>query len=524
MKITAELKKINKDIKDLQGTISQTSKDARELGRDMKLDPTNVELIVKKWDTLGKELQQSEALLEQYTAKEQELNKLMEENKGKPKVYADYGDQLRKTVADAEALKNKIADLNKQIQSNAKESEIAKAKILQLKDPYDKLSKATRTAARTVALVTGALTLFVKKSLDAAKNVYSLSKSFGISAENLQVYGRALEFATGQSDLYTQSLKAMSTGLAQAAAGRGVAYSQALRNIGLSAQQLATLSREDAYQIIFQQLQQVANETERASAAQVLFGESGLYIAQVAGQGAEAWAEYLDQAERYGVITSEQAEKANKLNVEFSIMKSQMEMAGTELAVSFSPLVEAATPIITALANVIAYLSNGLKNMGVVGQGLIVVFFLMVTLLPKVVSWWYQYSVAQITAGNSADKASRDFQKLGKSANKVLLVIGLVSLAIIALAALFGAFKKESKETADSVANDWGKTSDALKNAGFDANTSVEHYAYENNERVVNITVDISGKGETAISDAAASTVALLTVDEIQKRLGELTK
>ena len=284
------------------------------------------------------------------------------------------------------------------------------------------------------------------------------------------------------------------------------------------------MSREDAYKIIFENLQQVANETERASAAQVLFGESGLYIAEVAGQGAEAWKEYLSQAERYGVITSEQAEKANKLNVEFSIMKTQMQMAGTELAVAFSPLVEAATPIVTALANAIAYLSNGLKNMGVVGQVLIVGFVLMVTLLPKIVSWWYQYAVAQITAGKSADQASKGFLKLSASAGKILLVVGLVAAAIIALAALFGAFKKESKETADSVANDWDKTSDALKNAGFDANTSVEQYAYENTERVVNITVDITGKGETAISDAAASTVAILTVDEINKRLGELTK
>ena len=518
------LDELGKKIADLKEEINATGKEANTLSTYMRIDPTNIQLVTDKWENLRKKLDAAKELQKKYAEKEKELKKEMEGKDTKSEEYKKLKDELVSTERAADKLKKTIDDLNKRFEIGQDKAEIAKTKANQLKERFDQLEKAAQKVARAVAVVTGAIVAFAKKSLDAAENVYSLSKSYGISAENLQLYGKALENATGQANLYTQSLKAMSTGLAQAAAGRGVAYSQALRNIGLSAQQLATLSREDAYTLIFQQLQQVSNATERASAAQVLFGESGLYIAEVAGQGEEAWKNYLAQAERYGIITTEQAEKAHQLNQEFSVMKSQLQAAGVQLAVSFAPMIRALTPMIEDFAGFIENVGNSFEKMGQGGQTAVVVLVLLIMALPKIIALVQGLSTAFIGMGAGAETAAGGMATLSASGGYVLLIIGVVAAAIIALCALFGAFRKESKETADSVVDDWGKTSDALKNAGFDASTAVEQYSYENTERVVNINVDITGKGDTAISDAAASTVAILTVDEINKRLGELTK
>lgn len=523
-KFSRAITDITKEITKLEKAMSDAGDKAAQLSAYMRYDPSNIDLVVSKWDNLRTKLAKATEAQEKYNKLAEQIRKEMQGKDEASDEYIALSKALVKAERDAKKLQRTIDDLNGRLKHNQDQAEITKAKTNQVKDKFAELEKAAQKVSRAVAVVTAAVVAFAKKSLDTAENVYSLSKSYGISAENLQLYGKALENATGQANLYTQSLKAMSTGLAQAAAGRGVAYSQALRNIGLSAQQLATLSREDAYTLIFQQLQQVANATERASAAQVLFGESGLYIAEVAGQGAEAWENYLAQAERYGIITTEQAEKAHQLNQEFSVMKSQLSAAGVQLAVSFAPMIRALTPMIEKFAGFIENVGKAFEKMGQGGQTAVVVLVLLVMALPKIIALVKGLSAAFIGMGAGAKTAAGGMATLSTSGGYVLLIIGLVAAAIIALCALFGAFRKESKETAESVAGDWAKTNETLNNAGLKASTSVEQYSYENTERVVNINVDITGKGDTAISDAAASTVAILTVDEINKRLGELTK
>ncbi len=523
-KISKALEEIGKKITDLKNEINTTGKEANKLSTYMRLDPSNVKLVTDKWENLRKKLDAAKKLQEQYAKKEEELRKEIAKTKEGTEEYKALKDELTSTERAADKLKKTVEELNKRFELNQDKTEIAKAEAKKFADANEALQKKTEKTARTVAAVTAALVAFSTASIKAAEEVYSLSKSYGVSAENLQIYSKALEVATGQSDLYTKSLKAMSTGLAQVSAGRGVAYAQALTNIGLSAQQLSTLSREEAFKLIFEQLQNIANETERASAAQVLFGEAGLYVAQIAGQGAEAWEKYIAAAKEYGIITTEQAETAHKVNIEFSQMKSHLEAAGAELGGAFLPLIEQLTPTVKFFAQVLAQVAKGFNNIGVVGQIIIGLFVGTLLLLPKLVGWYIAWGQAQILAGKGGEKGALGVGAFTKAASKTLLVVSLISIAIIGLLALFGAFEETSKNTAASITADWENTADVLNNAGVDASAAIEQYSYESTEKTVNMYVEITGSGDTAISDDTASTVAMLTVDQFNKQLGELTK
>lgn len=523
-KITAAIDAIDKQITKLEKDITKAGSEANKLSTYMRIDPTNVEHVTEKWENLRKKLKSAQEAHKLYVEREKELRAELKKTEKGTDAYTKLQDELTKTQRDADKLKRTIDELNKRFEIGQDKTELARAKTAQLNEKYKELAAQTKKVARAVALATTAIVAFVKKSINAAEETYSLAKSYGVSAESIQLYGRALENATGQSDLYTKSLKAMSTGLAQVSAGRGVAYAQALKNIGLSAKDLATMSRDESFRLIFQQLQNIANETERASAAQVLFGESGLYVAQVAGQGAAAWNEYLEVAKEYGIITDEQAEKAHQVNIEYEKMKSKLQAAGVELGASFLPLIEALTPMIAKLAGGIKWVGLMFEKMGTFGQVAAVGLLIGIMLVPKAISLYLALSKSMIAAGEGAKIGATGMATFQASAAYVLAVIAVVAIAIIGLAAAFGAFKKKSQETAESVTDDWGKVAETLKNSGIDASAAVEQYSYESTEKTVNMYVEITGKGDTTISDAAASTVALLTVDQFNKQLGELTK
>lgn len=81
--------------------------------------------------------------------------------------------------------------------------------------------------------------------------------------------------------------------------------------LGISVDDLKGKSREDIFGMTIEALQNVSDETERAALANDVFGKSGSELAPLLNQGADATRAALEEAEKYGMVMSNEAVAAS---------------------------------------------------------------------------------------------------------------------------------------------------------------------------------------------------------------------
>lgn len=523
--IRTNLKAINKEIQDLKSSAQEAGKSARELGQDMRLDPSNINLVLEKYNRLEEQLKSNVALLEKYKQAETEINQALKGLDPKSEEFIKLTQELEKYQKAADRTQKTISNLSAATSDLAKNTELAKAKTQEIRSRYEQAEIAAEKYSRAVIVLVGALTLLVKTSLDSANNLYTLSKRYNTSVESIQRYNNELYIATGQTELYNNALSVMTKGMAQIAAGRGVAYETALRNIGLSSAALAGKTTAEQYMAIFEALQRITDATERAAAAQTLFGDSGMYIAQAAGMSIDEWEKIVEQAEKFAVVSTQDVEALQALNLEFQQAKSQLSAVAMELTVSLTPALIALASIVTeVVVPILDLISEGMERLGPAGQYIVGLVLLGIAVLPKLIALVGAFSTYLTLTKMGIDATTISVAGLNIVAAKWQIILLAVSAVILGLVALVGAFNDEAQDSIDKANQAMMDTNNMLGNAGVDVSSSTESYTSSMSERNVNIQVDITGRGETSVSDASASQVALITMNEIQKKLGALTK
>ena len=317
----------------------------------------------------------------------------------------------------------------------------------------------------------------------------------------------------------------MVKGMAQIAAGRGVAFQKALKNIGVSYKDIRELSAGEQFEAILKGLSEVENYSTRAAAAQQLLGESGQYIADVFENGSINLEEYREKAEKFGIISQNNAQRLAELGFELEAVKSTLAVAGAELVTSLAPTIEFLGNFLkTIVVPVLNGISKTLNAMGVFGGVLLTIGFSALLLLPKLILLMKLHTI-QTNLATVATKA------LGKAAVATQVAMGPwgwiiagIGAALTVLMGIIGAVTQKNNELNDSLAQTVEETKGIYGTAaqGFSANT--ESTATSMTTKTVTVGVDIYGHGDTDISDDAAVTVAQLTADEVQKAWGDLVK
>ena len=521
--IVKDFTEINKQIADLRNTSADAAQEVTRLKKELHFDPTNITKIREKYAQLGTQIKENVKLQAAYAEKEQQIRNEMSKTDPSTKKYKELQRELERTESAAEKVETRLRSLNAEIGNNAERNEVLKAKLETVNKQYEAAEKATQKLSRTVMVLVGAMTLLVKKTMEQGNELYSLSVRYNTSAESLQRYNRQLQLATGQTDLYTSAMSVMTKGMAQIAAGRGVAYSTALRNIGLSAQMLAGKDSATQYQMIFDALTKVANATDRAAAAQQLFGDAGMYIAQVAGLETEKLAELNAETDRFGYLTDEQTQKLYEANLMWEQTKSQLDVVKADLAVALQPAMEELVEILNDYAiPAIKDLSDWFSKLGKGGQITVLFLLGLLIILPKIIgmikAWQIANALMGLTIRENLTPSIVGLNVATANWQIILLAVAAVVLLIISL------FRKSANE-AKSAQSEYDKLiekANAFNGMNSELSSVTESTTSTMTERNVNVSVDIYGHGDTAISDDAASKLAYLTMDEIQKNLGGL--
>lgn len=519
--IKDNLNAIKAEIREISTTAKDASNNTKSIGENLKFDPTNVRLVADRFKSMGEELKENNELLARYKKAIDDLSATRANLDPKAKEYADDYNKLTKAINGYQTAVNntelKISSLNAATSKQVQQQALVKAATEATKQKFEKLEKASKTLSISMLALVAVVVKLASSAMEQGRELYTLSKRYNTTAEDLQTWNRALQLATGEADLFTNSISVMVKGMSQIVSGRGVAYTTALRKIGLAYKDLAELDTEEQFRAIVNGLAGVENASQRAAYAQQLFGESGQYIASVVGEGAEALNTYLEQSSKFGIITQENAEKLNAMSLELEAAKSQMSLASAEVIVALAPSLQTLADIFTnTVAPVLQTATNMFNGLGKSGQKFVLVLVVMIVTLPKLIAM-----IKGVTTAIKVAQVATTALNVATATWRIVLLA--VAVAIIAILSLIALLSKSAKSALNDV-NNLIDTSNQLEENALEYSGNVQSTATSMTEKTITMNVDIHGEGDTAVSDEAAQNIAQLTIDGLQKQLGDLIK
>ena len=234
---------------------------------------------------------------------------------------------------------------------------------------------ATATAA---AVGTGKA--FVNATQETAKYgdmVDKTAQKLGLSNDAFQSYDYVLNLAGTDMQSMTTGLKTLTNKLDDAKNGSEEAQAM-FAALGLSMDDLATMSREDIFKATITGFQGMEDSAERAALANDLFGKSGQNLTPVFNMTAEETEALIEQAHEYGMVMSDEAVSASADYVDaMTTMQKTMQGLKNNLMTSFLP---GMTTVMNGLAGIFA---GDQSAIGQIKQGLTSIIGNLVMLAPQ---------------------------------------------------------------------------------------------------------------------------------------------
>lgn len=174
-----------------------------------------------------------------------------------------------------------------------------------------KVGVAAVAAVGTAAV--GAGTAIVKGAGEVASygdNIDKMSQKLGLSYEGFQKWDYVLSQSGADINSMQTGLKTLTNKLDDAKNGSTQAQ-EMFAQLGISMEDLQTMSREDVFEATIYGFQNMADSTERAALANDLFGKSGQNLTPLFNETAESTKQLMQAAEDYGMVMSDDAVKAS---------------------------------------------------------------------------------------------------------------------------------------------------------------------------------------------------------------------
>ncbi len=366
--------------------------------------------------------------------------------------------------------------------------------------------KAKTAAIATSAAIVGITTALAKLTLDTAASVdelNTLSTTTGISTQQLQQLEYASKFVDVSVDTMTKSIKEIGKQMGEALKNPSGDAAAAFSQLGVEVTNIdgSLRNSKDVWEDVLASLGNVTNETERTNLAMKLMSEEANQLNGIMGaDGVNALDRYSAEAQKSGYVMSNNTlTSLQRLNDEYDRAKLQLEATKnkiaealapelTELAQTFTKVVEAATPfIVDGLQWILDHGSQIAQVIGLVVGGLI--GFKIASTLTSLMS-----SFNGVMAMTNATML----------ANPAVWIAAAVAVAVAALASALLIFAANSAKTVEAVGSVGQEIEEGIK----DAETSVKAFN-EGMTKVID-TMDWSSmknslsSGFSSLADSAA--------------------
>jgi len=258
--------------------------------------------------------------------------------------------------ANTSSLAASVRDVNTRLDSMGRAgkqaaSDLSVLKTIEISRAF--LSAVTSAASSFQSMVVG--------SASAVAAIDDLSKRTGVSSTALQAYQFAADQSGVSIETFGKSLQKLTINLGEAQTGNGAAI-KAFTDLGLSVQELSTLSPQVAFEKIAASIAALPNPAQQAAAAVSLFGKSGVDLVPVFQEGAGFLQEMREEAERLGTVLSEDQVGA-LAGLDDSIAKVSASFKGLT-----SRIISELAPALTEAANSFAEFLGSLNEREIADQ------------------------------------------------------------------------------------------------------------------------------------------------------------
>ena len=235
------------------------------------------------------------------------LNKMERELSQNNQALDNVGDEFSKAEKKADKFGDEVKETGEQAESSG-------AKFKKVGEVLKTVGVAM--AAATAAIGTAAVAAGKKlwdmasETAKAGDEIDKTSQKLGMSAEAYQEWDYVLGQAGVDITSMTTGLKTMTNQIDDAKNG-SVKAQERFAKLGISLNDLNTMSREDIFSAVVSGMQGMADTTERAALANDLFGKSGQNLTPLFNETTESTEKLKQAAHELGFVMSDEAVKAS---------------------------------------------------------------------------------------------------------------------------------------------------------------------------------------------------------------------
>ena len=223
-------------------------------------------------------------------------------------------------TAGLNKVKRQVSDAGTKLRSNANE--------------YGKWAAAGVAAAGAVGAA------MVRSQMQTIDALAKTADRLGLTTEALAGLQRSAELSGAGANTLNMALQRMTRRVAEAAQGTGEAQ-KALKELGLDAQYLATLSPDEQFRQISDAMAGVAEQGDKVRLAMRLFDSEGVKLVNTLAMGSEALLEQQRVAEKLGTALNRvDAAKVEAANDAISTAGDALDGVVNKVAVALSPVIE----------------------------------------------------------------------------------------------------------------------------------------------------------------------------------------
>lgn len=237
-------------------------------------------------------------------------------------------------------------------------SRLAQKRSGQMRKSFNQAFKAISVAALAAG---GALATLVKVSANTADNIQKLSLRLGVSTEFLSEMRHVADLTGVSFDRVDVGIRKMSKSINDAENGLSTSI-RAFDSLGISLEELKSLSPEQQFELIADKLSKVETQSEKTGAAMDIFGRAGVDMLTLFEDGAKGIKDMREEANLFGLtISQDAADGAAHFNDEITKLGARAQGFAESLGLSLLP----------ALSEIIAqFNSDGISNADNDFQGL----------------------------------------------------------------------------------------------------------------------------------------------------------
>lgn len=224
---------------------------------------------------------------------------------------SEYSQKLADLESDEEDASKGADGLGEAVEQSSKDAGDASEGFTVFKGVLaDLISSAIEVGIQKIKELGGAIADTISDTAEYGDEVDKMSQKLGLSSEAYQEWDYILDKAGVDIQNVSTGMKTLTNKIDDAKNGSESA-TKLFKDLGISMEDLKTMSREDIFSKVVASMQNMEDSTERAALANDLFGKSGQDLTPLFNQTAESTEELRQAAHDLGLVMSDDAVDAS---------------------------------------------------------------------------------------------------------------------------------------------------------------------------------------------------------------------